>query len=94
MSIPKFSHTASLPATLSEAVERVAAELSAEERAKLKALAESTLTQLNSGLGARIRKICGLWQGNSALLASCSAENPEDASLAILTALWARLRES
>lgn len=93
MSIPP-SPAPGWPTTLPEAVERVAEHLSAEERMKLAALEEHVLTQLNSGLGARIRKLCGLWQGNFKLMASCGARNPEDASLAILQTLWDRLRQS
>lgn len=91
--MPNLSNAAPWPTTLSAAVDRFSTELSAEERAKLAAMAETTLDHLNSGLGARIRKRCGLWQGNAALMRSCDAENPEDTSLAILRALWVRLRE-
>jgi hypothetical protein len=47
---------------------------------------------LHFGLGVRIREDFGLWRGNRALLLSCGSLDPDDASMAIIRALWARLR--
>ncbi len=81
------------PRALSAAVERLALALAAEDRARIAAMPESALDGLNGlRFGASIRKDCGLWRGNRALMASCGALNPEEASAAIIRALWARLR--
>jgi hypothetical protein len=80
------------PTTLDEAVERLLLSLTPAEKARLAAMPEKNVEGLNQGLGAQVRKICGLWRGNPALMRSCDALNPEDTSLAIIRALWTRLR--
>ena len=80
------------PSSLQEAVAYVLSVMSPEERHRIAAMPEHLLDSLNVDLGAYIRKSCGLWRGNPALLASCGADNPEDASLAIIRALCNGLR--
>ena len=81
------------PRTRAKAVDRIVEDLRPEQRVKLAATDEQALAQLNSGLGARVRKLCGLWQGNARLMAACGADNPEEASLTILKAVRERLRQ-
>ncbi len=81
------------PLTLDAAVERLLPTLAAKDKAIVAAMPESGLADLNRHeFGAAIRKDFALWRGNKALMASCGALNPEDASLAIIRAVWERLR--
>ncbi len=80
------------PQTLEEAVTRLLNNLDAEQQHKLALLSEQSIEGLNYGLGARIRRDFGLWHGNPALMRSCETCNPEDTSIAIIRATWARLR--
>jgi hypothetical protein len=50
------------------------------------------LPSLHFGLGAWVRNELGLWQGNQALLEATGKSDPDDAALAIIEALWRRLR--
>lgn len=81
------------PATIDEAVGVVIATLSDDERASIAALAQSELIGLHMGLGSWIRNNLGLWKGNKSLLESTGAPNVDDASIAIIEAVWRRLRE-
>jgi hypothetical protein len=65
-----------------------------DEKAAIAAMAESELIALHLGLGMWIRNNLGLWSENSALLQSARAQNPDDASVVIIEALWRRLREA
>jgi hypothetical protein len=80
------------PRTLDEAVEQLALGLSRNEKEDIARLPEDHLIDLHFGLGARIREEFGLWRQNKALLASCGSHDPDDASMAIVRALWVRLR--
>ncbi|WP_119627900.1 DUF6794 domain-containing protein [Methylocaldum marinum] len=82
-----------LPRTLEEAVERLLLMLNESEKYKIAAASSADAINFEFSLGAYIRKVCGLWRGNKALMASCGALNPEDASIAIIHALWARLQQ-
>ncbi len=81
------------PQTLEEAITRLLNDLDADQQHKLARLSEQSIEGLNYGLGARIRRNFGLWHGNPALMRSCQTHNPEDTSIAIIKATWARLRE-
>jgi hypothetical protein len=81
------------PATLDAAVDRVLALLQPADRARVAALAEADAAGLNGlRFGADVRKACGLWRGNPALMAACGALNPEEASDAVILAVRTRLR--
>lgn len=68
--------------------------LPAGEKAKIAAMSQDDLVALHLGLGMWIRNNLGLWSENSALLESARAQNPDDASVVIIEALWRRLREA
>lgn len=87
------------PRTLAEAVDRLLTELTAEELDDLAAHGEEDLIDYHFTLSARIRHAFGLFEPGSPLLADCERQtanggwlHPDDASMAILCALWARLR--
>jgi hypothetical protein len=85
--------------TVEEAVEWLMETLSQEEKEEIAALSEEDLIELHLSLGMAIRNEFGLWR-NSALLADCGRvlygqerlPHPDDASMAIIKALWKRLR--
>lgn len=87
-----------LPRSVAEAVDRLLATLSQEEKAEIAGTAEEDLVDLHFGLGSRIREDFRLWHdGNRALLRDCQRVeskpiHPDDASMVIIRALWARLR--
>ena len=81
------------PARMDEAVGVVIATLSDNEKATISAMAESELVSLHVSLGAWIRNNFGLWSGNRPLLESTGAPKADDASMAIIVAVWRRLRE-
>jgi len=84
------------PRTLAEAVDKLMASMSDEDRRVIKVTPRDELIRNHLGLGSYIRTEFGLWREESALLHSLtpgsSSEDPDDASLTILEALWTRLQ--
>jgi hypothetical protein len=68
--------------------------LSDAEKDVLRQTPENVLDALHFGLGATIRETCGLWGGNTDLLASCGSPDmhPDSASAVIVRAVWQKLR--
>ncbi|QDC09377.1 hypothetical protein FHY55_09020 [Oceanicola sp. D3] len=86
---------ANWPATCAEAVARLTFELPAEERRRLAAMPEQNLPLLHHGYGTHIRNSFGLWLGNIALARDCTGAalpHPDEASMAIIRALWLSLQ--
>jgi hypothetical protein len=81
------------PRTIREAVDRLLAVLSEEDKAEIRAYQKPELIHHHFGLGAYIRNNFGLWQGNQALLVDCGAASADSASTIIFEALWVRLQE-
>jgi hypothetical protein len=88
------------PRTLAEAIDCLSQSLTPDELSAFAAQSEEELIDRHWGLGMRIRNDFGLWDPGSPLLQDCAAHkapgagwlHPDDASLMILHALWARLR--
>jgi hypothetical protein len=80
------------PATIEEAVDRLLPSISDEDKAIVRDTAEEDLIRFHHGWGTGIRNAFGLWRGNRALLASTGASHPDDASMKIICAVWARLQ--
>jgi hypothetical protein len=84
------------PRTIDEAVERLREDLSVEALAAVAAMSEDGLRACHFGLGMYIRNEFGLWQQGSPLLQDCMKDavyiHPDDASMLIVRALWAKLR--
>jgi hypothetical protein len=96
------------PRTVEEAVDRLLLMLSGPEKDEIASLPTGNLIDLHFGLGTRIRDEFKLWrQENRVLLLDCQrikfkdtanipdglwAIHPDDASMVIIRALWARLR--
>ena len=79
------------PETLGQAVNRLMDILSDEERMEVRMLQEEDLINLHFGLGTSVRNGFRLHDLNSPLLKSCGEFHPEDASTAIIKALWTKL---
>ena len=86
------------PKSMDEAVERLMADLSEEDKKELKNTKEEYLILHHFGLGEHIRNEFGLWQWNKDLLESCCGggyyQDPDEASSVIIKALWERLQRS
>lgn len=83
------------PETLDEAVEQLLKQLSWQTMESLRDTPEAhILSCFHHSLGTSIRNRYGLWQGNLSLLDSCGSTmmHPDDASAAIIKALWRRLQ--
>jgi len=82
------------PTTIDQAVGRILAGLTDAEKDVIRNTPLADLEMLHFGLGTTIRNECGLWDGNTALLAACGSEtmHPDAASDVILRAVWERLR--
>ena len=83
-----------LPKTLAEAVERLDRILDPNDKRSLAKTPKDDLEVIyHFGLGTAIRNAFELHTGNPALLASCGASHPDDASTVIIEALWDRLQK-
>ena len=85
-----------VPKTVDEAATRLVRE-SVDARALdwiLRNPRETVVTDLYSDFGRGLRNEFGLWKGNRDLLASCGTDDPEGCSVAILRALWQKVRQS
>jgi len=83
-----------LPTTLSEAVERLNRILDPNDKRTLMETPKDDLeVTYQFGLGTAIRNAFELHSGNPALLASCGASHPNNASTVIIEALWDRLQK-
>jgi len=83
------------PTTLAEAVERLDLVLEPEEKRQLAQTRKDDIEVAHHlGLGLAIRNAFQLHAGNPELLASCGVTHPDDASTAILIALWERLQQA
>ncbi|WP_028321671.1 putative molybdenum carrier protein [Desulfatiglans anilini] len=88
------------PASVEEAVKRLAADLSLKDRIEIAHMPESGLSGLDDTLGEYIRERFGLRSGNLALLEACRRMAgrdvllEEDASALIIRRLWGHLKET
>jgi hypothetical protein len=67
--------------------------MSDADKELVRSAAEKDRIGLHFGWAMDIRHRFGLWQGNTQLLAACGEPHPDDASMAIVRAVWERLRE-
>jgi Circularly permutated YpsA SLOG family/Domain of unknown function (DUF6794) len=95
---PKKRHI--LPKTIHEAVEKLITEMALKDKVVIANMTHDELIDLNSNLGAYIRNAFRLWSGNHELMESCrfvSKNNKldvDDASFAIIDAMWEKLRKT
>ena len=80
------------PKSVKEAVELLSSALSEEDKQAIRNLPELGLSSLHLTLGNYIRNEFGLWRNNDELLKACCPDaflqNADDASMAIMKALW------
>lgn len=82
-----------LPRTLAEAVEVILGGLSKEDKDTVRSTPHADLIEFHHGWGTAVRNDLGLWGKNSELLESCGGGHPDSASMAIIEAVWRRLRD-
>jgi hypothetical protein len=82
-----------LPTTIEAAIRLLLAMVPDSEQGKIASMAEDDLVSLHFGLGTWIRNHLGMWRGNPELLAATGKQDPDEASGAIIQALWQRLRD-
>jgi hypothetical protein len=108
LSVPDEIEAAEMPQSVQEAVGWLTLNLSQTAKDGLASMPEDELIDHHFGLGAWIRRIFNLHKrGNKPLLADCQSVydgdddvdpdgiltiHPDDASMVIIRALWARLR--
>jgi len=84
--------TLNYPKTIAEALDILINIMLYEEKEFLKLAEEEDLSLLRNTFWKRIRIDFGLYEENYELISNCKANNPEDASMIIVTALWKRLK--
>ena len=80
------------PRSLDAAVEKLLTSMSEADKEHLRSMPEHDLISLHMGWAMGIRNDFGLWAGNDELLDSCGSLHPDDASMAIVHAVWERLQ--
>ena len=81
------------PKTLDEAVKICLLTMTDCEKSIQKNTLEENLIMFHLSLVKNIRELFGMWDGNVALLKSCGASNPDDASMAIVETVWKELNQ-
>lgn len=83
------------PKTVEEAVELLLAQMDDGGQEEIRNTKKEDLINYHFSLGMYIRNQFGLWAGNYDLLKSCGSEDmhPDDASMVIIKALWAKLQK-
>jgi hypothetical protein len=76
------------PKTLDEAVNICLLTLTAKEKEQIKYTSQDQLIWFDLGWALNMRNEFGMWEGNSALIESCAASDPDGASMAIVEAVW------
>jgi len=82
------------PRTVDEAASRVlakVAETHKQELIRLRLPKDKFVAPHHEAWGRQIRNDFGLWEGNEALMTACRAAHPDDASRAIIEAIWEKL---
>jgi Domain of unknown function (DUF6794) len=80
------------PLTVNDAVTRILAGMSTENKEKIRATKKDDLILYHHGWGTGIRNEFGLWNGNYSLMSDCHADYPDGASMVIIEAVWQRLQ--
>ena len=100
LKIRRMRHPLERPPTLDDAVSRLITELPFKERTKIGNMAKGDLPSLYPTFMTRIRDDFGLWDDNTALLASCRtvAGDPQlhqdEAGPLIVRKLWEKLQKT
>ena len=86
---------AAWPETLKDAVADILSGMSEADKQKLRTTPKGDLIMFHFGWGMGIRNAYGLWGGNTKLIESACGKpcHPDDASMAIIEAVWAALQK-
>lgn len=79
------------PKTLNEAVKVCLLTMTTKDKKTVKNTSEENLIVFHMGWAVNMRNAFGMWESNTALLESCGASNPDDASMVIVEAVWKEL---
>ncbi len=82
------------PQTLEQAVERVIATLTPEQKEQVRRTPEDELINYHFNMGMWIRNMFGLWGGNKLLIDSMGRQHPDEASMLIIREVWKTLQVS
>jgi len=77
------------PSTIEDAAEETLSLLKPEELAFLQGLTREEL--VDPGWTAAVRRACGPWEGNAALLNDCGTPSADDCTMIILRRVWERV---
>lgn len=80
------------PTTVEAAVRLLQVMVPDNEQAKIAAMQEDNLINLDLRLGLWIRSNLGFYDGNTQLLRDSGKRNPDEASFAIIHAFWQHMR--
>ena len=82
------------PTTVEATVADILSALSDEDKATIRETKRDDLVMFHHGWGTGIRNYYGLWRGNDKLIESACGQDchPDDASMAIIEAVWAALQ--
>jgi len=100
LKIRRIRNPSERPQTLDDAVNRLLAELPFRVRTKIGNMAEEDLLTVYPPFITQIRDEFGLWDDNTALLASCRADakdpqlHQDEAGQLIVRKLWSKLRKT
>lgn len=81
------------PQNIDEAVKICLLTMTGQEKNAIKNTLAENLIMCHFGWAVNMRNEFGLWQGNNELIASCGANNPDDASTAIVRSVWKVLNQ-
>jgi hypothetical protein len=81
------------PRTLQEAANICLLTLTPEEKELVRYTLEDKLIWFDLQWALNMRNEFGMWQGNTALIESCGASDPDCASMAIVEAVWKELQQ-
>ncbi len=81
------------PKTVDEAVTRILSTMPEKDRKIVRETSKKDLIKFHHGWGTGIRNSFGFWRGNAALLEDTKKKHPDDASMVIINAAWARLQK-
>jgi hypothetical protein len=81
------------PNSLDDAVKICLLTMTAAEKSELKNTSEENLIMAHFGWAVNMRNEFGMWQENTALIKSCCANNPDEASMVIVKEVWRVLNQ-
>jgi hypothetical protein len=91
--VPTEAERTAWPKTVDEAVTRLLAGMDDADKARVRDTKKADLILFHHGWGTGIRNDFGLWRGNTSLMTDCHTRIPDEASMAIIEAVWQRLQK-